>query len=122
MLQAKKIEQKSKEAKAKAASGGGKAKKKKWSKGKQKDKANNAVVFDQATYDKLFQEIPHQRYITVATVSDRLKVNGSLARKALSELEKQGVIRPVQKHSSCLIYTRAIKPEATEEEKEEKEE
>ncbi|KAG4168522.1 hypothetical protein ERO13_A12G029901v2 [Gossypium hirsutum] len=35
-----------------AKSGGGKQKKK-WSKGKQKEKVNNMVLFDQATYDKL---------------------------------------------------------------------
>jgi small subunit ribosomal protein S25e len=36
-----------KAAKAAAAKAGGKAKKKKWSKGKVKDKANNAVTFNQ---------------------------------------------------------------------------
>ena len=35
--------------------GGGKAKKKKWSKGKTRDKLNNLVLFDQATYDKLLK-------------------------------------------------------------------
>lgn len=35
--------------------GGGKAKKKKWSKGKVRDKLNNLVLFDQATYDKLLK-------------------------------------------------------------------
>lgn len=37
--------------------GGGKAKKKKWSKGKVRDKLNNMVLFDQATYDKLYKEV-----------------------------------------------------------------
>jgi small subunit ribosomal protein S25e len=37
-------------------SGGGKAKKKKWSKGKVRDKLNNLVLFDKATYDKLYKE------------------------------------------------------------------
>ena len=36
--------------------GGGKAKKKKWSKGKSRDKLNNLVLFDKATYDKLYKE------------------------------------------------------------------
>jgi len=40
---------------AKGGGGGGKAKKKKWSKGKVRDKLNNAVLFDQATYDKLYK-------------------------------------------------------------------
>ena len=30
----------------------------KWSKGKQKEKVNNAVLFDKATYDKLITEVP----------------------------------------------------------------
>ena len=40
----------------KDASSGGKAKKKKWSKGKVRDKLNNLVLFDNATYDKLYKE------------------------------------------------------------------
>ena len=35
---------------------GGKAEKKKWSKGKVRDKLNNLVLFDKATYDKLCKE------------------------------------------------------------------
>ena len=35
--------------------GGGKAKKKKWSKGKSRDKLNNLILFDAATYDKLLK-------------------------------------------------------------------
>lgn len=38
-----------------AGGGGGKAKKKKWSKGKVRDKLQNMVLFDQATYDKLYK-------------------------------------------------------------------
>jgi small subunit ribosomal protein S25e len=36
-----------------------------------------------------------------------LKINGSLARKALADLEDRGVIRKVVHHSSGSIYTRA---------------
>lgn len=43
--------------KKKEGGGGGKAKKKKWSKGKVRDKLNNMVLFDQATYDKLYKEV-----------------------------------------------------------------
>ena len=43
--------------KAPAKSGGGR-RRRKWSKGKQKEKVNNAVLFDQATtYDKLLSEV-----------------------------------------------------------------
>ena len=54
--------------------GGGKAKKKKWSKGKTRDKLNNLVLFDKATYDKLLKEVPTYKLITPSIVSERLKV------------------------------------------------
>ncbi|KAJ0020978.1 hypothetical protein Pint_31878 [Pistacia integerrima] len=57
-----------------AKSGGGKQKKKKWSKGKQKEKVNNMVLFDQATYDKLLSEVPKYKLVTPSILSDRLRV------------------------------------------------
>ncbi|KAL7753349.1 40S ribosomal protein S25 [Sorochytrium milnesiophthora] len=98
---------------AKPSSGGGKNKKKKWSKGKVKDKANNAVVFDKPTYDKLFKEVPTYKLITASVLVDRLRINGSLARLALRELEKKGQIKLVSSHHSQAIYTRATAAEAT---------
>uniref|UniRef100_A0A287DCV4 40S ribosomal protein S25 n=1 Tax=Ictidomys tridecemlineatus TaxID=43179 RepID=A0A287DCV4_ICTTR len=56
---------------------GGKAKRKKWSKGKLRDKLNNLVLCDKATYDKLCEEVPNSKIITPA---ERLKILGSLAR------------------------------------------
>lgn len=47
------------------------------------------------------------RLVTVAVLVDRLKINGSLARKALADLEDRGVIRKVVAHSKGSIYTRA---------------
>ena len=76
--------------KKKEGGGGGKAKKKKWSKGKTRDKLNNLVLFDKATYDKLLKEVPTYKLITPSIVSERLKVRGSLARKALAELLQKG--------------------------------
>merc|ERR1712207_113061 len=76
---ANKVVQKSKEAKMKAAMAGGKSKKKKWSKGKVKEKLANMVMFDKATYDKMLKEIPKAKLITPSVVSERLKVNGSVA-------------------------------------------
>merc|ERR1712045_177676 len=92
--------------KKKEGAGGGKAKKKKWSKGKTRDKLNNLVLFDKATYDKLYKEVPTYKIITPAIVSERLKERGSLARKALIELCNKGVIKQVVKHSRMQIYTR----------------
>ncbi|KAL6772010.1 RPS25 [Auxenochlorella protothecoides x Auxenochlorella symbiontica] len=105
-------EQKSKEAKAMAAMSAGKGKKKKWSKGKLKEKVNNQVLFDKATYDKLQNEVPKYKLITPSVLSDRLRVNGSLARAAIKELLSQGVIRVVSKTHSQEIYTRATNTEA----------
>uniref|UniRef100_A0A7S2X4N9 40S ribosomal protein S25 n=1 Tax=Prorocentrum micans TaxID=2945 RepID=A0A7S2X4N9_PROMC len=98
-----------KEAKMKAAMAGGKSRKKKWSKGKVKEKLANLVMFDQATYDKLMKEIPKAKLITTAIVSERLKVNGSVARQAIRHLEEKGLIQAVgDKSASMLIYTRKI--------------
>merc|ERR1719297_510938 len=89
--------------------GGGKAKKKKWSKGKTRDKLNNLVLFDKGTYDKLYKEVPTYKLITPSIVSERLKVRGSLARRALGELEGKGLIKLVSAHRSQIIYTRVTK-------------
>ncbi|KAJ1675674.1 40S ribosomal protein S25 [Spiromyces aspiralis] len=85
--------------------------KKKWSRGKTKEKTNNACVFDQATYDKLMKEVPSYKLITPSVLIDRLKINGSLARLALKALEEEGTIRLVSVHNSQLIYTRATAAE-----------
>merc|ERR1712071_602035 len=105
----KTTKQPQKQQKKAPTSGGGKAKKKKWSKGEVRDKLNNLVLFDQSTYDKLYKEVPAYKLITPAVVSERLKIRGSLARKALNELQQKGLIKQVVKHSAQLIYTRTTK-------------
>merc|ERR1712184_112120 len=98
---------KTKEAIAKAASSsGGKGKKKKWSKGKSRDKLSNAVLFDPELYKKIVADVPKQRVITIANVSEKFRLNGSLARETLLHLHSKGLIREVSKHNSMLIYTR----------------
>lgn len=62
----------------------------KWSKGKVRDKLNNQVLFDNPTYEKLLVEVPKYKLITPSVVSERLKVRGSLARRALNELLQKG--------------------------------
>merc|ERR1712168_962173 len=96
--------------------GGGKAKKKKWSKGKSRDKLNNLVLFDKNTYDKLYKEVPTYKLITRSIVSERLRVRGSLARKALIELTEKGIIQKVVEHRSQKIYTRVVRENEEEEE------
>merc|ERR1719164_155004 len=90
-----------------AKSGGGKAKKKKWSKGKVKEKLANLVLFDKATYDKMIADVPKQKLITPTLISEKQKVNGSLARKAVKELVSKNLIRPILTHKQQSIYTRA---------------
>merc|ERR1712240_678377 len=95
--------------KPKEGGSGGKAKKKKWSKGKTRDKLNNLVLFDKATYDKLLEEVPTYKLITPSVVSERLKVRGSLARAGLKELVAKGLIKEVVSHHRQFIYTRTKK-------------
>ncbi|ODN78517.1 hypothetical protein L202_04143 [Cryptococcus amylolentus CBS 6039] len=100
---------KTKAQKAAAAMAGSKAgKKKKWSKGKVKDKANNAVILDKAVFDRIVKEVPTYKLISQSVLIDRMKINGSLARRAIAYLEKEGLIKRVVHHNAQLIYTRAI--------------
>jgi small subunit ribosomal protein S25e len=73
-----------------------------------KDKANHAVVLDKATSEKLYKDVQSYRLITVATLVDRLKINGSLARKALADLEDKGQIKKVVGHSKMNIYSTSL--------------
>merc|ERR1719198_210046 len=104
---AKKEDPKKATPKAGKGGGGGKAKKKKWSKGKVKEKLANLVLFDKPTYDKMLADVPKLKLITPSIISEKLKVNGSLARKAVKELVSQNLIRPILTHKHQHIYTRA---------------
>lgn len=103
-----KAPQKSKEAKAKAATGSSKKSKKKWSKGKSRDKLQNLCLFDKPTYDRLMKEVPKYKVITPSIVSDRMKVRGSLARRAIKQLHQEGKIKLEIQHHAQMVYTRAI--------------
>merc|ERR1712205_221756 len=77
--------------------------------GKVKEKLANLVMFDKGTYDKLMKEIPKAKLITPAVVSERLKVNGSVARMAIRHLEEKGLLAHVgEKHHALMIYTRKV--------------
>merc|ERR1712167_27738 len=86
--------------------GGAAAKKKKWSKGKVREKVDNLVCFDQGTYDRMMKEVATFKLVTPSAISERLKINGSLARRSIKELLKAGTIKLVDKHSNQYIYTR----------------
>ncbi len=70
-----------------------------------KDKAQHAVILDKATSDKLYKDVQSYRLVTVATLVDRLKINGSLARTCLKDLEEKGQIRQIVGHSKMKIYS-----------------
>lgn len=72
-----------------------------------KEKLQNLVLFDKNTYEKLLSDIPKNKLITPSIVSEKLKVNGSLARKAVKELIAKGLTRVVSHHHAQSIYTRA---------------
>merc|ERR1712147_433047 len=75
--------------------------------GKAKDKVMNAVFFDKALYDKCVAEVPKFKLITPSIISERMRVNGSLARRTIKDLMAKGLIRQVSAHSSQSIYTRS---------------
>ena len=58
-----------------------------------KEKLANLVLFDKTTYEKMLTDVPKQKLITPSIISEKLKVNGSLARKAVRELVSKGLIR-----------------------------
>lgn len=81
--------------------------KKKWSKGRTKEKLNNSVLFDKPTWDKFLKEMPKVKLITPSVVSERFRINVTLAKQAIKYLEEKRMIRCVAKSRAQQIYTRA---------------
>merc|ERR1712080_180339 len=54
------------------------------------------------------KEAANFKLVTPSVLSERLKINGSLARRAIQELLNAGSIKCVDKHSNQLIYTRNV--------------
>lgn len=79
---------------------GGKTKKKSWTKIKVKDKLANAVFIDQKAYEKIVKEAPRILTLTVASVIDKFKVNGAVARKILRDLHSKGLIKQCGDHNA----------------------
>merc|ERR1712159_377642 len=69
---------------------GGKGKKKKWSKTKTKEKLNNAVFLTKVAWDKINKDIAgKEAFITPSMISEKLKLNCSVARQAIQELIRE---------------------------------
>jgi small subunit ribosomal protein S25e len=64
------------------------------------------VILDKPTYDRLFKEVPTYKLISQSVLVDRLKLNGSLARIAIRELEAQGLIKAISRHHAQVIYSK----------------
>lgn len=79
-----------------------------------KEKSNNAVLVEKSTMDKLVKDISSYKLLTVAVLVERMKINGSAARKVLRDLEERALIKRVLSGSSLTIYTRAVEPAAAE--------
>lgn len=80
-------QKKTKDQISKAASSAKKGGHKKWTKGKAKEKSDNACFLDQATYDKLMATIPKiGKHISVSAVIEKHKILGSIARTLLRRL------------------------------------
>jgi small subunit ribosomal protein S25e len=88
---------------------------KKWTKGKVKEKVNNAVFLDKAGYDKIIADIPKQsKAITIATVIEKFKISGSIARVILRTLIQNGSLRRVDPHSKQFICVSTAAPKKVE--------
>ena len=57
---------------------------------------NNAILFTKESFDKMLAEVPKFKMITVSILSDRLRINCSLARRALGVL----IVRALHSSSS----------------------
>ncbi|GIQ89376.1 ribosomal protein S25 [Kipferlia bialata] len=79
---------------------------KKWTKARaNKDKANNPAFFTkQAEFDKLKKDAPKLSVVTVSELIRKYRISGSLARKVMTQLSEEGLIRPVLTHKRQKIY------------------
>ncbi|SCM10842.1 40S ribosomal protein S25, putative [Plasmodium chabaudi adami] len=99
-------ERKTKEQIAAAAAASGRSKKKKWGKGKNKEKLNHAVFIDKSLQSKIL-EVQNMKVITPSTISDKYKVNLSVARAVIKYLAEKNLIKEVCIQSHCQkLYTK----------------
>merc|ERR1712160_176379 len=71
---------------------GGKGKKKKWSKTKSKEKVNNTCFWTKPCWGKFLDVVAKETYLTPSIVSEKLKINFSLAREGIKQLTADGQI------------------------------
>ena len=92
-------QKKSKEAIARAALASRKSTKKKWSKGKEKDKKDLAVFVTQKQLADMEKEVQKMRLVTPSVVSDRFKINCSVAKRVIRYFAGKQLIRALDAQS-----------------------
>lgn len=86
--------------------------KKKWSKTKSKEKLSNSVFWTKSAWEKCQRDIAgKEAYITPSVISEKLKVNVSLARAAIQQLIAEEKIQPYngESHSKFGLFVRTEK-------------
>ena len=69
---------------------------------------NNAVFVDAKTFDRMTKELGKQAVVTVASICEKFKVNGAVARKALRELVSKNILKVAgDSNAHITIYTGA---------------
>merc|ERR1711994_345210 len=88
-----------------------------------REKRNHKVVYNgQSDLDKVLKEVPKKiKVITVYSLVEAYKINGSLARRTIRELLKRGTIKTVLKSAHLGIYTKSAKAAKEHKKKERKE-
>ena len=85
--------------------GGAKKGAKKWGGVHVKDKINNTHTVDQKLYDRIMKDIAKMSLISIATVSDKFKVGGSVVRQAMREALSKNLIVPIgEAHAAIRLY------------------
>merc|ERR1711918_32093 len=104
---------KSKEEKKLSTDNASKGKRKKWSKGKTKDKVAKLCLFERDLYKKFISEVPTYKMISVSVLTDRLNINGSLARAAINELLRKDLIVKMLAHGKLSLFKGSKNPHNT---------
>jgi small subunit ribosomal protein S25e len=88
---------------------GGK-KKNKWSKTKSKEKLNLSVIWTKAAWEKCSKDlIGKESFVTPHVISEKMKVNVSLARAAIKQLVEEGKLTAYNaEETSCYpVYVKS---------------
>merc|ERR1712079_578890 len=75
--------------------------------GRVKEKKNNASILLPDEYSTAIKEIPRMKTITVATVSEKNRIKGSLAYRLIMKLATEGTLTKVVKKGGFLLYKKS---------------